>query len=43
MLGMTNRWTGVLAVVEEDKDWARTWMMGVKSETWVSPRDESVM
>lgn len=43
MLGMTSRWTGAVAVVEEAKDWARTWMMEVKGEVWVSTREESVM
>lgn len=45
MLGMTSRWTRAVAVVvEEAKDWARTWMMEVKGEVWVSTtREESVM
>lgn len=51
MLGMTSRWrTGAgavaVVVVEEAKDWARTWMMEVKSEVWVwvsTLREESVM
>lgn len=43
MLGMTSRWTGADDVVEEAKDLARTWMMEVKGEVWVSTREESVM